>query len=116
MDDFIDGARRYADIAATKTNEFIEISKLKLDKTRLQSKVRENYQKLGKLCFKMSESGTDLTKDMNDIIDIIRSLKEDIAWIDEQLREAKPHKTCQKCGTANPTSCVYCSACGEKLQ
>lgn len=115
MDDFIDGARRCADVAATKTNELIEVSKLKLDKAKLRSKLREQYQKLGRLCFNEKENGENHSEEMREIIEAIKIYNKDIAWTDEQLRSALPHKVCRACGGKCSVKCTYCSYCGEKL-
>ncbi|MBE6839548.1 MAG: hypothetical protein E7507_08450 [Ruminococcus sp.] len=115
MDSFIDGARRCIDSAAEKTGDFIEVSKLKLEKTQLESKVREQYQKLGKMCFDMSETGTDTTPYMNEVMDKIRELKKDIQWTEDRINSVKPQKTCASCGKKNSTENLYCQNCGAKL-
>ena len=118
LDVVIDNAKRYADIAAEKTNEIIELSKLKLDKAKLQSKLREQYRKLGKFYYDIATNDTtsETTENMIDeCIDSIKVLKQDIEWVSEQIRSLKPHRICAVCGAKNPTSCNFCSSCGKKL-
>ena len=123
FDVVIDSAKRYADIAAEKTNEIIELSKLKLDKAKLQSKEREQYRKLGKYYFDFvsnaEESNEDVAKEnmalIEDCIETIKNLRQDIEWISEQIGTLKPHRICAICGSKNPTSCNFCSSCGKKL-
>ena len=89
----IDSAKRYADIAAEKTNEIIELSKLKLDKAKLQSKEREQYRKLGKYYFDLvsntEEQSEESSKEnlalIEDCIETIKNLRQDIEWISEQI-------------------------------
>ena len=119
----IDSAKRYADIAAEKTNEIIELSKLKLDKAKLQSKEREQYRKLGKYYFDLvsntEEQSEESSKEnlalIEDCIETIKNLRQDIEWISEQIGTLKPHRICAICGAKNPTSCYFCSSCGKKL-
>jgi len=119
----IDSAKRYADIAAEKTNEIIELSKLKLDKAKLQSKEREQYRKLGKYYFDLvsntEEQSEESSKEnlalIEDCIETIKNLRQDIEWISEQIGTLKPHRICAICGAKNPTSCNFCSSCGKKL-
>lgn len=123
FDVVIDSAKRYADIAAEKTNEIIELSKLKLDKAKLQSKEREQYRKLGKYYFDFvsnaeeneEESAKENMALIEDCIETIKNLRQDIEWISEQIGTLKPHRICAICGAKNPTSCNFCSSCGKRL-
>lgn len=123
FDVVIDSAKRYADIAAEKTNEIIELSKLKLDKAKLQSKEREQYRKLGKYYFDFVSNAEEADENsakenmalIEDCIETIKNLRQDIEWISEQIGTLKPHRICAICGAKNPTSCNFCSSCGKKL-
>ena len=76
----IDSAKRYADIAAEKTNEIIELSKLKLNKAKLQSKEREQYRKLGKYYFDFVSNAEETDEN---------SAKENMALIEECIEKIK---------------------------
>jgi ribosomal protein L40E len=114
FDEFVYGAKKCFDAAAVKTNEFIEASKIQIEKSQLNCELRDEYVKLGKACYDMSESGIDNTAKMQAIIERINSIKEELKLAEENFKSKKP-KICHNCGSKNDYDFKYCSKCGSKL-
>lgn len=115
IETFFDEARRCFDSATTKTGEFIEVSKFKVEKATLESKVREQYGKLGKLYFDKVERGADTSEQIEVVMERIRELQNDIRVTNEKIGNAKPHKVCPSCNARNTPDNLYCQNCGSKL-
>ena len=108
------GAKDILDKAAAKANEAIDYSKTQIDRGQLRAKIKEDYCKLGKICYDMHDAGDDRTGEMKQIISEISDLKAKLEEADAAVN-AKKTKECKFCGTANDATSDYCTKCGEKL-
>lgn len=114
FDDLVYGAKKCFDAAAVKTTEIIECSRVQLEKAQLNGELKEQYTKLGKLCFEMAESGEDKSVPMRHVMDSIREILEDLKLADENVKSNKP-KVCPNCKNENDPEFEFCSRCGTKL-
>lgn len=114
FDEIKSGAKGLLDKAAAKANEAIDYSRTQLDRGQLRSKIKEEYCKLGKICYDMHEVGDDRTGEMKQVIGEIKQLKTKLEEADAAVN-AKKTKECKFCGTANDATSEYCTKCGEKL-
>ncbi len=114
FDEIKAGAKDLFDKAAAKANEAIDYSRTQLDRGQLRSKIKEEYCKLGKICYDMHEVGDDRTGEMKQVIGEIKQLKTKLEEADAAVN-AKKTKECKFCGTANDATSEYCTKCGEKL-
>jgi hypothetical protein len=87
-----------------KAKETSNIAKLSYDIRSLESKVRENYRKLGKAYYE--EYHVDEDAEFEEYMDAIRDLKVQII---------KGTRICPNCGEALPKNAVFCLKCGEKI-
>ena len=71
LDEIKDVAKDFADKAVAKTGEVVEVSKLRLELSKQQGRLRALYQKLGSSVYSMKE------KDYEDL-DLIDNLCQDI--------------------------------------
>ena len=114
FDEIIYGAKKCFDAASVKTNEFFEASKVQIEKSQLNCKLKEEYINLGKIYYDMSETGIDKTEKMKSIIAKIHGYLEDIKLANENFVKEK-FKICENCGEQNSINYEYCSKCGTKL-
>ncbi|MEG0614686.1 MAG: hypothetical protein RR540_02940 [Oscillospiraceae bacterium] len=114
FDNFITKAKKYVDVATVKTNEFVEVSRIEIEKSQLNSKLRELYCKLGRICFNMSKTGNDESEKMSKIINKINEVQADIDLANENLG-TKKYKNCPICNNKNSNLAEFCSNCGEKI-
>lgn len=116
LDEIKDVAKDFADKAVTKTGEVVEVSKLRLELSKQQGRLRGLYQKLGSSVYSMKE------KDYEDQ-ELIDHLCEDISanlktqkHLKARIAALKKMKICPVCGTRNPLDSVYCNQCGSRLK
>ena len=114
MDDFVGGAKKYIDSATEKTNNFIDMSKLKYNISVMKNDAKNEYTKLGKLCYEMSEKGVDEPEKMSKIIARINKINMEIEFANMELAKYT-EKVCPECGASNDIKFKYCSRCGSKL-
>lgn len=115
FDEILYGAKKCFDTAAEKTNEFVEASKVRMEKAQLIGEIREEYEHLGKVCYQTSETGVDQTDKMKVIIAKIHALRQELQQADENAKTGKV-KVCEHCGVSNSYKFEFCSSCGTKLK
>ncbi len=96
-----------------KAKETSDIAKLSYDIRSLESKVRENYRKLGKAYYE--EYHVDEDAEFEEYMDAIRDLKGQISNLEKQIQIIKGTTICPNCGEALPKNAVFCLKCGEKI-
>ena len=115
MDSFWTTAKSAIDFAGEKTETAIEISKLKMRESQVNSDIRKGYEKIGNLVYnstKKQVNSDDLVRVC--IADIDRLLAE-LAEIHQQLCKLRKQIKCSKCGMMNPQAAAFCSRCGGDL-
>lgn len=116
LDEIKDVAKDFADKAVTKTGEVVEVSKLRLELSKQQGRLRALYQKLGSSVYSMKEKEYEdpdlidhLCQEIKANLKIQRDLKAKIAGL-------KKMKVCPVCGSRNPMESVYCNQCGSRMK
>ena len=115
MDNFWTTAKSAIDFAGEKTETAIEISKLKMRESQVNSDIRKGYEKIGNLVYnstKKQMNSDDLVRVC--IADIDRLLAE-LTEIRQQLCKLRKQIKCAKCGMMNPHTATFCSRCGGDL-
>ena len=102
LDEIKDVAKDFADKAVTKTGEVVEVSKLRLELSKQQGRLRALYQKLGSSVYSMKEKEYEdpdlidhLCQEIKANLKIQRDLKVKIAGL-------KKMKVCPVCGQPQP--------------
>ena len=100
LDEIKDVAKDFADKAVAKTGEVVEVSKLRLELSKQQGRLRALYQKLGSSVYSMKE------KDYEDL-DLIDNLCQDITEnlklqkkLQGQIAALKKMAVCPVCGSS----------------
>lgn len=116
LDEIKDVAKDFADKAVTKTGEVVEVSKLRLELSKQQGRLRALYQKLGSSVYSMKEKDYEdqdlidhLCQEITESLKVQKNLKARIAGL-------KKMKVCPVCGSRNPMESVYCNQCGSRLK
>ena len=116
FNDIVDKAKQGFDVVCKKTENAVSVSKLKLDKASLESKLSKSYEMLGQICYNSILDGGELKAD--DCGALVGDITENIAEIDEieaKIQAYKNKKICPSCGGAIDADSVFCSKCGEKI-
>lgn len=115
LEEFMGKAKAAADIAGKKTSEIVEISKLKLQITQLNSEVDKSYSRLGALVYESLKNSADAKDVINVIVAEIDELNSKIQEAEGKINELKNVVKCANCGMVNNDEAVYCSRCGEMV-
>lgn len=108
-------AKDVFDVAAKKTNEIVEVQKLKINLAKVNSSVSKDFETLGRLAFEKISEGEDIPEEYKPIVESIKESMKQIDDIQSQIDEQKKGKICKECNTVNGETAQYCSNCGNKL-
>ena len=115
LDDIITSAKNLVDIASKKTDNVVELSKLKYQCVQLTSELKSLYEKLGNAVYTMVKSDFNNKELMDSLIEEIDSLKAKIDELNYQIAERRNIRICPACGSRNDKDACYCNKCGNKF-
>lgn len=95
---------------AKKTKELAEITKLNLQISNEEDRIKSKYAEIGKLYFELYSSAPD--EKFADFCTAIVDTQTKIAGLREQVQEIKGVKKCSKCGAEIAYTATFCSSCG----
>ena len=116
LDEIKDVAKDFADKAVTKTGEVVEVSKLRLELSKQQGRLRGLYQRLGSSVYSMKEKDYE---DPDLIDNLCQDIKENLKIqkkLQGQIAALKKMSVCSVCGSRNPMDSIYCNQCGSRLK
>lgn len=101
-----------------KSTELVEVQKLKMKKTSLESDIKRDFALLGKLYFaKMEADGTEgETPEAISSYERIVSAKQAVEEVKEKLSKINHEKNCRACGAKVPLDTIYCPKCGTRFE
>jgi len=115
MDDFKKGVVNVTRSIAKGSGTLIKTTKLTMDLSSEESKLKALYSEIGKKVHEIYTYGGSLgeyfDKRYQDILEHQRKINE----LQEALDIAKGVKTCPKCGKTSPRSSTFCPKCGEDV-
>ena len=102
LDDLMSKAKELADTVGKATGELVDDSRMKLQELKLNSELKDAYERLGSVTYDAIKNGTE-NKALVDLV---------VSEIDVP---ASGEKYCPQCGTSNGGDAVYCVRCGAPL-
>ena len=115
LDDLINSAKNLVDIAGKKTDNVVEVSKLKYQCVQMSAELKSLYEKLGNAVYTMVKSDFSNKELMDSLIEEIDSLKERIDQVNQEIAKRKNIRVRPACGSRNEKDACYCNKCGNKL-
>lgn len=115
LDAFMEKARSAADAATKKTNDLVQLSRLKLEASQIQNDIDREYKRLGIAVYQMINDNEMDRDRMDSFCKKIALLLYNLKTTEEQINTLKKTIPCPACGHLNPSKSSYCSQCGEKL-
>jgi len=116
FDRFMNKAKDVADVAVHKTNEVVEISKLKIQALKLNNSISKAYEELGSVYYNHVKFNGSSEMLHNCVAEIDRLLKEHEALSDAMQEVGKqPAIYCSACGRELGRETAYCSRCGSPV-
>lgn len=115
LNSLLDKAMSVANVAGKKTEEMVEVSKLKLQEVSLNADLQNCYERIGSLVYRSRKSGLDNEAEITEIIAQVDALLEELAQNQSKREELKKVKKCPNCGAACAVDSHFCSRCGMML-
>lgn len=101
---------------AKKSSEVVGLQKLKMKKSSLESDIRKDFVRLGKVYFaKMEETGV-IDDEAMDCYQKIVDAQAAVEEIEAKIEKLSGEKTCKACGHKTSLGTVYCPQCGTKFE
>ncbi len=116
LDDVKKGLTDVSETIVKKSNEIVEVQKLKLKKSSLEKDIREAYLELGKMYYKHIEKDGAADENAQDAYTRIVEAKEAVAELTAKLEQFSRERTCPVCGEKSSKDMVYCPHCGHKFE
>ena len=114
VDNVINKAKELYDVTSEKVGDVIDISKLKLKISQLETKNTKDFETLGRMYYASVKDGDMDADEFDAVVEQIDSRNEQIKQYNADIDKQKGSKTCT-CGAKNLQGAVFCSACGKKL-
>ena len=115
FDEAVDRAKIAADITAQKTNELIEIAKVKKSIRDLDKAIENELISIGALYLNFKKTGEDTTDRMDEKVEQIDAMKAKLNETKNCLNELRGIKICSACERKNPKDSSFCNSCGAEL-
>lgn len=116
IDEFVFMAKNAAGVASKKTEEVVEISKLKYQIKQAEWDLEKAYAKLGAIVYESKRSSEDFSDAILLATSEIDDLKQKAAHMEDTLRTYRKVKKCAKCGQDSDSSAAFCVHCGAPLE
>lgn len=124
--DFMDTINEWAKKISDKTNEVVEIAKLRGTIFTKNEKINELKKEIGEICFGMYRSGDELDPGIENLCAEIKKLKNEIAENERTIRRMKETADdtvdmaasgyCPFCGAKLTKDAHFCATCGKEIQ
>lgn len=113
--EIIEKARDLAKTATEKSQEFYQISKLKIEITELKAKKEKNFAAIGKKLYESKKAGEE-TPDFDAEMEEIDLLDAEIEAKKDAIAVLKNASRCPNCGADVDEDDPFCPKCGTNLQ
>ena len=104
------------DVVGKKTNELVEIQKLRSQISSLEKNIDKCYIELGKMMFEAFQDGEDICDEAKAYCEEITGSAVLIEEYKAEIVEIKGLKTCENCGEPVANDVVFCPKCGAKIE
>lgn len=108
-------AKELAGVASQKTSEAVEISKLKVQASQINSMMRSTYERIGTLIYDQEKTGVDNYDIVIVCISEIDAQLSKLSDINARIAAIKSGSVCPSCGAPNPSGSAYCAVCGGSM-
>ena len=116
LDEVLAKAKDLAKVAGNKTEEVVELTRLKIQASQLRGDIDANYLKLGEIIYELNKAGTENEELISMCIAEIESQRTELAELTNRIDEMKNVVKCSECLAANPVGALYCARCGARLE
>lgn len=120
MEDFFANLRKTVtgtvDAVSKKTEEVVEIQKLKNKANTAENKRNQNYKKIGEIIAQRYNSGEAFDETIAELCDEINALLKEEEGLKKEISLKTGKIICPTCHYSNPKDAAFCMSCGSKLE
>ena len=98
-----------------KTDEFVEIQKIRNRQGQLESRIENNYQEIGRKIYCRFRNGEAFDEQLAELCREIMRMEMEVEACKEQVAEKKGQTICPSCGAGVPKEASFCMYCGAPL-
>lgn len=113
--DFKKTFKRTVNTVTKKTGKFMEISKLTLAISGLNSDIKDEYEKIGEAIYKGYKKNDVPSQDVTAHCELIDAKITEIERLREKLSVLKDVRVCPLCKAEISKESTFCAKCGERL-
>ncbi len=111
-----DKAKFGFEVLCKKTEDVVAVSKLKIEKAKVETRLSKDYQKLGKLYYSAETGGKEIDAEQSaPLLERITEKRAELKRLKKEILEQTSKKKCEFCAALNEKDSEFCSKCGEKL-
>jgi membrane protease subunit (stomatin/prohibitin family) len=125
LDKLIDGVNRSVTAVANKSEEYVEIARLKTQISACAKSKDAKKAQLGAFVYEMFGSGSYDSEAVNAFCGEIHAIDDEIAALENKIAEVQnasgraagdaPSRVCPSCGGPTPPAAKFCTGCGAPL-
>ncbi|GAE90082.1 zinc-ribbon domain-containing protein [Acetivibrio straminisolvens] len=105
-----------ARIAAKKSSDMVEITKLNFNIGTEEDKIKKVYAQIGEIVYHSFEKGEEIPEDLKGLCEKIVASKKNIEKMKQQILRLKSIKICSSCNEELREEVVYCPKCGTRQE
>ena len=98
-----------------KTDECVEIQKIRNRQGQLESRIENNYQEIGRKIYCRFRNGEAFDEQLAELCREIMRMEKEVEACKEQVAEKKGQTICPSCGAGVPKEASFCMYCGAPL-
>ena len=105
-----------AEVVAKKTEDTIEIQKIKSQIRVMERNNKKDFQKIGKMVYERFQKGNEDDIDFDEICEVIEEREKSIAELKKSIASIKGFELCESCNEHLEPTASYCPKCGTKAK
>ncbi len=107
--------KKTVDTVGKKTDEFVEIQKIRTRQHALEDQIEKNYQDIGLIIYNRYLNGEAFDENLAGICKDITDLEKEIADCREDVANKRGRIVCPACGASVPKDAAFCMRCGAAM-
>ena len=104
-----------AEVVTKKTEDVVEVQKLRSKIYNAKKNVEVDYKKLGTIMYQRYLAGEAMDEEVVNICVAIADMLNEVEKYKEELAEKKGLNLCDACEATNPKDATFCMKCGNKI-
>lgn len=104
-----------AEVVSKKTEEAVEIQKIKSQIRTMERNNERDLQDIGKMIYEQFKKGKPVSTDFVELCEAIEDREESIEAYNKQVADLKGMDVCKNCKEHLDANAAYCPNCGTKV-